>query len=76
MTVLTESLRELFAEAVTTGRIDDRLDALLDLVEDVELRAASRPAAPRILTGNADLTQPEHDAHIRAMEAREAVRRG
>lgn len=29
-----------------------------------------------ILKGNADLEQPAHDAHVRAMEAREAAYRG
>lgn len=29
-----------------------------------------------ILKGNTDLEEPTHDAHVRAMEAREAVHRG
>jgi|GEM_PF-3278320 len=68
------------------------LDKLLEVVESVQYRAAfaRAPAAndapadtgleatdrSGILKGNADLVQPEHDAHVRAMEAREAAHRG
>jgi len=41
----------------------------------VVVGGSERPTL-EILKGNADLVQPEHDAHVRAMEAREAARRG
>lgn len=70
----------------------DRLDKLLQIVESARYRAAFPSSAAAnhvpadtgleatycsgILKGNADLEQPEHDAHVRAMEAREAAHRG
>ncbi|PBJ83730.1 hypothetical protein CMZ84_04375 [Lysobacteraceae bacterium NML93-0399] len=45
--------------------------------EERETRARiDQLAQAVILKGNADLEQPTHDAHVRAMEAREAVHRG
>ncbi|WP_101926982.1 MULTISPECIES: hypothetical protein [Luteimonas] len=41
-----------------------------------DVAAAFEDATPEILKANADLPQPEHDTHVRAMEAREAAHRG
>ena len=91
MTALTDAIRGHFIACVDAGRFDgDGLDKLLADVEAAQARAATvgalrgagtSPAhvpATRfeILKGNADLEQPEHDAHVRAMEAREAALRG
>ena len=91
MTVLTDAIRDHFIACIDAGRFDgDGLDKLLADVEATQARAATigtlqgagtspaRVTATRleILKGNADLEQPEQDAHVRAMEAREAVRRG
>ena len=92
MSTLTDTIRAHYIASVDAGRFDgDGLDALLAEVEALQARALVSPvieqATPSndgylppsafgIQTGNADLVETEHAAHIRAMQAREAVHRG
>ncbi|MDC7806397.1 hypothetical protein PQS31_06110 [Luteimonas sp BLCC-B24] len=92
MSTLTDTIRAHYIASVDAGRFDgDGLDALLAEVEALQLRALAHatiepatqsndgylpPAVFGIQTGNADLVETEHNAHVRAMQAREAVLRG
>ena len=92
MSTLTDTIRAHYIASVDAGRFDgDGLDALLAEVEALQARVLAspiiEPAAPSndgylppsafgIQTGNEDLVETEHEAHVRAIQARKAVHRG